>query len=120
MTRVVALGPTDFLIGLSKGGVLRVRPGLANPCLLAPATSMLGRGLSTVKRVGVSLDVFYCFASILLYFRVFYLIIVAVQSVPSHPDRSTHFFWLWCSLQAAGGAGRVWKGLGARQCDFAC
>eukprot|EP00752_Nemacystus_decipiens_P010372 g9242.t1 len=52
VTRVVALGPTDFLCGLSKGGVLRIRPGRVNPCLIAPAKSMLGRGLSTVKRVG--------------------------------------------------------------------
>lgn len=58
VTRVVALGPANFLCGLSKGGVLRVRPGLARPCLLAPATSVLMRGFSTgfstIKRMGVS------------------------------------------------------------------
>ncbi|CAM9379052.1 unnamed protein product [Scytosiphon promiscuus] len=53
VTRVVALGPADFLCGLSKGGVLRIRPGLARPCLLAQATSVLGLGFSTIKRMGV-------------------------------------------------------------------
>lgn len=51
MTRVVALGPADFLCGLSKGGILRIRPGLAQPCLLAEGSSMPGIGF--IKKVGV-------------------------------------------------------------------
>lgn len=52
VTRVAALGPADFLCGMSKGGVLRIRPGLAQPSLLAQSSSMFS--FSTIKRVGVS------------------------------------------------------------------
>ncbi|CAM9684483.1 unnamed protein product [Ectocarpus sp. 6 AP-2014] len=55
VTRVVALGPTDFLCGLSRGGILRLRPGLEAPILLTQkTTSVLGRGFSTIRRMGVS------------------------------------------------------------------
>ncbi|CAN0579206.1 unnamed protein product, partial [Ectocarpus sp. 12 AP-2014] len=52
VTRVVALGPTDFLCGLSRGGILRLRPGLDEPILLTQTTSVLGRGFSKIRRMG--------------------------------------------------------------------
>lgn len=52
--RVTVLGPADFGCGLSLGGVVRVRPGLANPCLLTETSSVLSQGFGIVKKVGVS------------------------------------------------------------------
>ncbi|CAM9713570.1 unnamed protein product, partial [Laminaria digitata] len=54
VTRIASVGPSDFLCGLSEGGVLRIRPGLAQPCLLAQSSSMLGLSFSTIRRMGVS------------------------------------------------------------------
>ena len=54
VTRIASVGPADFLCGLSEGGVVRVRPGLAQPCLLAQSSSMLGLSFSTIRRMGVS------------------------------------------------------------------
>ena len=54
VTRIASVGPADFLCGLSAGGVLRIRPGMAQPCLLAQTSSMLGLSFSTIKRMGVS------------------------------------------------------------------
>lgn len=55
VTRVLALGPADFVCGLSSGGVVRVRPGIARPHLLVQGPSYIAYSINLVKKVGVSL-----------------------------------------------------------------
>lgn len=54
VTRVAVLGPADFVCGLSRGGVVRLRPGVASPCLLTEGSSVLSQGFGMFKKVGVS------------------------------------------------------------------